>query len=189
VLTVLALGGAQAVKYRTVVADPPWAYRDKLRIGSGPKHKGADSQYQTMPLEEIKALGVGEWADSDAHLYLWVTNAFMAEGHEIAKAWGFQVRTILTWVKPRVGLGHYFRNNTEHVLFCVRGSLKTLTTPLRTAYEWPQGRHSEKPAAFYDLVEQVSPGPYLDVFARVHRFHWDAWGNEVYKPPHLETVP
>jgi N6-adenosine-specific RNA methylase IME4 len=104
----------------------------------------------------------------------------MEAAHGLARGWGFEQKTILTWVKPRVGLGYYFRNNTEHVLFCVKGSLAPLTVPLRTAFNWAQGRHSEKPAGFYDLVESVSPGPYLDVFARTHRFNWDAFGNEVY---------
>lgn len=186
------------MKYRTIVADPPWTYNQKwaggntgfgassaARAKGSRLTRGAGAQYDVMTLIDIEALPVKDWADVDAHLYLWTTNAFMEAALRIARAWGFEQKTILTWVKPRVGLGHYFRNNTEHVLFCVRGSLAPLSTPLRTAYEWEQGRHSEKPAGLYDLAESVSPGPRLDVFARLHRFNWDAWGNEVYCPQHL----
>lgn len=187
------------MKYRTIVADPPWDYRSKWERAGNPGFgdspttrragsrltRGAGAQYDVMDIGAIEGLPVIDWADDNAHLYLWTTNAFMEAALKIARYWGFEQKTILTWVKPRIGLGYYFRNNTEHVLFCVRGSLATSTTPLKTAFEWAQGRHSEKPAAFYDLVESISPGPYLDIFARSHRFNWDAWGNEVYCPPHL----
>ena len=109
----------------------------------------------------------------------------MVQAHDLAATWGFVPKTILTWIKPRLGMGHYFRNNTEHVVFAVKGSLRTLRKDCRTAFEAQQGRHSEKPAAFYDMVESMSPGPYLDVFARKQRFGWDAWGAEVYTPEGL----
>lgn len=172
-------------KYRTIVCDPPWAYRDKL----GPKHRGADAHYVTAGVEDIATIPVGEWADDDAHMYLWTTNAFMCEGHDLARRWGFIPRTILTWVKPQIGMGHFYRNNTEHVVFAVRGKLQTARNDCPTAFYAPRGRHSEKPAAFYDMVESMSPGPYLDVFARKHRFGWDAYGNEVYNQSALlETL-
>ena len=183
-------------KYRTLVVDPPWNYQNKWQSGNSGfgvsraarekgsrRTRGAGAQYDVLDLADIRAMPLSDWAECDAHLYLWTTNAFLEHAHQIARAWGFEQKTILTWVKQRVGLGYYFRNNTEHVLFCVRGSLPTTTTPLSTAFNWAQGRHSEKPAGFYDLVESVSPGPYLDVFARTHRFNWDAWGNEVYSVP------
>jgi len=187
------------VKYRTIVVDPPWPYKDRWdgylsyskadgktknldRRALQPIHyrRGAVANYPVLSLEELIKLPISEWAEEDAHLYLWVTNAFMVEGHELAAAWGFTVKTILTWVKPRLGMGTYFRNNTEHVLFAVKGSLKTLRKDCRTAFTAKQGRHSEKPAAFYDTVESMSPGPFLDVFARRNRFGWDAFGDEVY---------
>lgn len=176
------------MKYRTIVADPPWAYGDKLRIGSGAKHRGADAHYQTMPLEEILALPVGDLAEPDAHLYLWTTNAFMVEGHQVAAAWDFRVRTILTWVKTGFGMGHYYRNNTEHVLFCVRGSLPTNRKDQPTAHHWPKQPHSQKPDAFYDLVESMSPAPYVELFARRHRFFWDVWGLESANTAQLEAI-
>jgi N6-adenosine-specific RNA methylase IME4 len=168
------------MKYRTICADPPWAYRDKLSsVNAGhPRHRGADSHYQTMPLEWIKDLPVHTIAEADAHLYLWTTNAFMVEGHEVARAWGFQPRTILTWVKTQIGMGHYFRNNTEHVIFAVRGSLPTNRKDVPTAFTAPRGAHSAKPECFIDLVESMSPGPYVEIFSRRHRLGWDVWGNE-----------
>lgn len=175
------------MKYRTIVADPPWAYGDKLRIGSGPKHRGADAHYQTKSLDWITSLPVGAVAEDDAHLYLWTTNAFMVEGHEVARAWGFTPRTILTWVKTQIGMDHYFRNNTEHVIFAVRGSqpLKVRNAP--TAFTAPRGEHSAKPECFIDLVESWSPGPYLELFSRRHRMGWDVWGNESANTAQLET--
>lgn len=172
-------------RYATLVADPPWNYNDHL--GDGPK--GAAGQYPCMTIAELQMLPVGAWANNDAHLYLWTVNAFLVEAHQIAKAWGFTPRTMLTWVKGRVdrgrliqqiGLGHFYRNSTEHVLFCVRGKLGVVNHDAPTAFVAPKGAHSEKPSTFYDMVEHMSPGPYLDVFSRKQRFNWDTWGNEAF---------
>ena len=135
-----------------------------------------------MSLAEMASVDVPAWSETEAHLYLWTTNAFMVDAHELAFMWGFTQKTILTWVKPHYGLGNYFRNSTEHVLFCVKGSLATLRKDVPTHFIAPRGRHSEKPAAFYDMVQTMSPGPYLDVFARKQRFNFDTWGNECYLP-------
>lgn len=181
--------------YRTIVADPPWLY-DGSKGGSFviPKpieeaqlgHRGVESMgYSGMPTADLLALRPP--AEDDAHLYLWTTNAFLVEAHEIAEAWGFKQKTCLTWVKvhhddhARVSMktGYYYRGATEHCLFCVRGSLALQTNiGLPTAYLWPRLPHSVKPDAFYDLVEQASPGPYLELFARRARFGWDYWGDE-----------
>lgn len=185
----------EQMRYRTIVVDPPWEYRQKF-AGPGKATsfwtknrragKGAAAAYGCMTQAELLVLPLQEWSDDNAHLYLWTTNQFMIEAHELAAAWGFQVKTILTWVKRGIRMGFYFRNNTEHVLFGVRGSQRTLRRDVPTAFNSNAPRnHSEKPAAFYDMVESMSPGPYLNVFARKHRFNWDAWGNEVYCPPHL----
>lgn len=148
-----------------------------------------------MSLAELRNLAPPSEANS--HLYLWTTNAFMVEAHELAQAWGFKVKTICTWVKThhedanRVSMktGYYFRGATEHFLFCVRGSLPLQTdTGLPTAYLWPRiGSHSQKPEAFYDLVESASPGPYLELFARRNRLGWDTWGNEALEHVSLEA--
>ena len=185
-------------KYRTIVVDPPWAFdqtwaKGKFLVYNGAKGgdgayrkgRGAVANYTVMSLEDIQELPLGEWADGPAHLYVWTTNQFLVQAHELAQGWGFAVKTMLTWVKPRIGMGTYYRNNTEHVVFAARGGLKVLRHNVRTAFRAAQGRHSEKPAAFYDIVESMSPGPYLDVFARKQRFGWDAWGAEVYTPEGL----
>jgi N6-adenosine-specific RNA methylase IME4 len=137
-----------------------------------------------MTIQEI--CGVAPPAEDDAHLYLWTTNRFMGDAYEVARAWGFEPKTILTWTKThqndpaRVSMkvGYYFRGATEHCLFGVRGSLRTLLDNLPTGYLWPRLPHSVKPDAFYDLVEQASPGPYVELFARRARFGWDYWGDE-----------
>lgn len=174
--------------YRTIVVDPPWAYSQKWsggkelssRFFKGGTDRGAACKYDVMDQVAMLALPVGEWAAVDAHMYLWTTNAFMLDAYELMAAWGFAYKTTITWVKNQIGMGMYFRNTTEHVLFGVKGSLKCLRRDVPTHLNAPRGRHSEKPAAFYDMVETMSPGPYLDVFARRHRFNWDVYGNEVY---------
>lgn len=162
------------MKYRTLVADPPWRYR---QVGT----TKADSRkfYATLSVEEICAIGpVGE-TEPDAHLWLWTTNALMEEGHQVVRAWGFSPLTIVTWCKKQPGVGHYLPNNTEHVILASKGKPMTPDSkPLPTWYIWPRAAHSQKPEAFYDLVEQVSPGPYLELFARRNRLGWDTWGNE-----------
>jgi N6-adenosine-specific RNA methylase IME4 len=161
--------------FSTLVADPPWAYeRDHLA------HRAAAAdQYNVMPLDEIIALPVAGMAAEAAHLYVWTTNAFMVEAHAVARAWGFEQKTILTWTKPSIGLGDYYRNSTEHLLFCTRGSLPVRRHDVPTHFEAPRGRHSEKPARLYEIVESMSPGPYVELFARKPRAGWTCWGNEL----------
>lgn len=182
------------MKYATIVADPPWPYRtskDGHFVIPKPVEdigdRGVESMgYDTMPIEDICGLPVRGIVAEDAHLYLWTTNAFMVEAHTVARAWGFEPKTILTWGKvhqddrtrPSMRTGYYFRGATEHVVFAVRGSLRLRGT-WPTLYLWPRiGAHSVKPEAFYDLVEQASPGPYAEIFSRRHRLGWDVWGNE-----------
>ena len=178
---------APTKQYRTIVADPPWDYR-----GAGVGHfseKGAGGQYPCMSPEEIMQLPVGAWVEDDAHLYLWTTNSFIWGAGRIAKAWGFEPRSILTWVKGRIdagrfihhmGLGYSYRNSTEHVIFAVRGKPVVLNHDTPTAFIAPRRAHSEKPDTFYDIVEHVSIGPYLDVFARKQRMGWDTFGDEAF---------
>jgi N6-adenosine-specific RNA methylase IME4 len=158
--------------YRTIVADPPWRYDNRATRGA------AEDHYATMSLAELAGLDVEERAAEQAHLYLWTTNGFLREAFDLVDAWGFEYRTCLTWVKPQIGLGNYFRSSTEHVLFGVRGRLRTLVRDERNWLEAPRGRHSAKPEAFYDLVQRASPGPYLEMFARQRRLGWDVWGRE-----------
>lgn len=163
-----------STKYRTIVADPPWQLP---RVGV--TKVDARKFYPTMTLDAICALPIPELAENDAHLWLWGINSMLEEAHQVVRAWGFKPLTIVTWCKRAPGVGNYLRNNTEHVILAGRGKPMTpQAKPISTWYVWPRGRHSEKPDAFYDLVEQVSPAPYVEVFARRHRFFWDVWGNE-----------
>lgn len=186
--------------YATIVADPPWRYdsdtkgSDGARSGTiirtvkkdGTLARGVrDHSYSRMGVEEIKQLPVADIAAKPAHLYLWTTNAFIVEAHEIARAWGFQPKTVLTWTKvhqddpTRVSMktGYYFRGATEHCVFAVRGSLGlSCSEGIPTGFLWPRLPHSVKPMAFFDVVEKASPGPYLELFARAPRLGWDAWG-------------
>jgi len=137
-----------------------------------------------MSTHQIKALGAGGTvsgfqASQDAHLYLWTTNAFMEDAHAVARAWGFLPRTVLTWVKPQMGMGSFFRNTTEHVVFAVRGSLPLNVKNQRTDFRAARRRHSEKPEEFFEIVERCSPGPYLELFARKRRENWVSWGLDV----------
>jgi N6-adenosine-specific RNA methylase IME4 len=157
--------------FRTIVIDPPWRYDNVTTRGA------AEDHYQTMGLDELARLEVP--AGENAHLYLWTTNSFLREGFGLLDAWGFAYKTCLTWVKPQMGLGNWFRSATEHVLFGIRGDLPTLRNDVKKWFEAPNESHSKKPELFYGLVEGSSPGPYLDMFARSPRDGWSAWGNEV----------
>lgn len=160
-------------RYRTIVADPPWI------VGRGPEwaSNGASRAltYSTMTLDDICSMPVGDLAHRDAHLYVWTINAYIEQTYEVARAWGFKPSTLLTWCKrPNgIGLGGAFSLTTEYVLFARRGTLRAATRLDTTWWEWPRGPHSAKPEAFLDLVEQVSPGPYAELFARRARLGWD----------------
>ena len=162
--------------YSTIVADPPWHYDPGgPTTGWGPLRP---PPYSSMTVAEIAEMPVGELCSADAHLYLWTTNAYLAAAFGVAEAWGFRHSQTLTWCKPPrgIGPGGAFSNTTEFVLFCRRGSLAPTKRIDTTWWAWPRGPHSVKPAAFGDIVEQVSPGPYLELFARSPRLGWDAWG-------------
>jgi N6-adenosine-specific RNA methylase IME4 len=171
--------------FSTIYADPPWRFQN--RTGKmAPEHQRL-LRYPTMTLEEILELPVNRLAAAAAHLYLWVPNALIAEGLEVMKRWGFTYKTNLVWYKVRKdggpdgrGVGFYFRNVTELLLFGVRGRMRTLR-PGRTQVNVVSRRkreHSRKPDEFYDLIERCSPGPYLELFARRARPGWTQWGNE-----------
>lgn len=130
-----------------------------------------------MALDEICALPVADLAAENAHLWVWATNALMEEAHQVVRAWGFKPLTIATWCKPGPGVGYYLRNNTEHVILASRGrAMVPLTKAMASWFVWPRGSHSSKPAGFYDLVEQVSPTPRVELFCRAPALGWDSWG-------------
>ena len=130
-----------------------------------------------MPVRSIVA--------PNAHLYLWTTNNFLPDALRVVEAWGFEYKTLITWVKDRMGLGQYFRGITEHCLFAVRGTLPYRTLDSggraqgRTVIDAPKTEHSEKPVELYEMIERVSWPPYLELFARTQRPNWTSWGNEV----------
>jgi len=163
--------------YRTIVADPPW---DLGRVNAGWRAGSvAALPYPVMGMEEIAALPVGAMADKSAHLYLWTVTTVLRHSFSIVEAWGFEPRQVIVWAKPGLGPGARFRQTCEYVIFGVRGpSLPITTRSVGTWHRWPRGAHSVKPDQFYEMVERVSPGPYLEMFARRRRYGWDAWGNE-----------
>lgn len=130
-----------------------------------------------MSVEDIRGLPISDLVGLNAHLYLWVTNADLPVGLDVMRSWGFTFKTVITWVKQgNLGLGAYFRTQTEHALFGVRGSLPTLSNNQRNVFEAYKTGHSVKPAAFIDIVERSSPGPFVELFARQPRLGWDSWG-------------
>jgi N6-adenosine-specific RNA methylase IME4 len=142
-----------------------------------------------MTVEEICALPVGNLADKDAHLWLWTTHGFLWDAPRVVLSWGFRPTYIVVWAKQGLGVGGRFRHTCEYLLFAERGAQLPITRrDLGTWFSWPRGEHSAKPDHFYDLVEQVSPGPYVELFARRHRMFWDVWGNESANTAQLETV-
>lgn len=172
-------------RYSTILADPPWQFQN--RTGKmAPEHRRL-LRYPTMELQEIMELPISKLAAAKSHCYLWVPNALLQEGLKVLEAWGFTYKSNLVWYKIRKdggpdgrGVGFYFRNVTELILFGVRGSMRTLD-PGRTQVNLISTRkreHSRKPDEIYDLVESCSPGPYLELFARFKREGWDQWGNE-----------
>lgn len=162
-------------KFRTILADPPWEVQQK-------GGRGAERHYSLMSLDRIKAMPVQDLVEPDAHLWLWVTNATLRDGYDVAEAWGFTVRSPLTWIKFRLGLGVYLRNTTEHLLFGTRGKAPVQFRAQPTWINAPVQEHSVKPDEQYAVIERVSPGPYLELFARRRppsNRRWAVWGNQI----------
>jgi len=178
------------MKYRTIVSDPPWAYKTTLAItGNAPGRtrqrgrSGAAIEYQTMTIDEIAALPVKSLAyPGGAHLYLWTTNTHVEHAWDIARAWGFTPKNLLTWCKKPKGMVGFgtFSQASEFILFATCGSRSIHTGRCNTTwFEWSRTlRHSAKPDNLLWLVEAISPGPYLELFARHNILGWDTWGNE-----------
>lgn len=173
-------------KYSTVLADPPWRFQN--RTGKmAPEHKRL-ARYDTMTTPEISDLPVSKIAAPTAHLYLWVPNALLADGMQVMQSWGFTYKTNIVWHKIRKdggpdgrGVGFYFRNVTELILFGVRGKDARTLAPGRrqvNIIKTQKREHSRKPDELYDLIEDCSPGPYLELFARGVRKKWATWGNQ-----------
>jgi N6-adenosine-specific RNA methylase IME4 len=171
--------------WATVLADPPWRFAN--RTGKvAPEHRRLD-RYDTMTHKDICGLAVAGVAAPKSHLYLWVPNALLPEGLQVMEAWGYRYVSNIVWAKRRKdggpdgrGVGFYFRNVTELVLFGVRGSMRTLPPGRRQVnmIETRKREHSRKPDETYELIEACSPPPYLELFARYPRTGWSAWGDE-----------
>jgi len=173
-------------RFGTILADPPWQFQN--RTGKvAPEHTRL-SRYTTMSLREIKSLPVVHAAAPVCHLYLWVPNALLPEGLEVMKSWGFQYKSNIVWHKIRKdggsdgrGVGFYFRNVTEILLFGVRGKNARTLAPGRSQVNYISSRkreHSRKPDEQYPLIEECSWGPFLEMFARGNRANWTSWGNQ-----------
>lgn len=187
------LEGIGKRRFATILADPPWRFMN--RTGKmAPEHRRL-SRYGTMTVDEIAALPVKGVTAPTAHLYLWVPNALLPEGLRVMTAWGFEYKSNIVWHKLRKdggsdgrGVGFYFRNVTELILFGVKGKNARTLDPGRTQVNYIGTRkreHSRKPDEQYALIESCSPGPYLEMFARGLRKHWTVWGNqanESYQP-------
>jgi len=180
------IGRLQGQRFTTVLADPPWQFQN--RTGKvAPEHKRLN-RYGTLALDEIKALPVLALLNPTAHCYLWVPNALLQEGLEVLRAWGFQYKSNIVWHKVRKdggpdgrGVGFYFRNTTELVLFGVRGINARTLAPGRSqvnVIRTQKREHSRKPDELYPIIESCSPGPYLELFARGPRKGWSVWGNQ-----------
>ncbi|MGO9613530.1 MAG: MT-A70 family methyltransferase [Dissulfurispiraceae bacterium] len=172
-------------KYGTILADPPWQFIN--RTGKmAPEHKRLN-RYATLTFQEIKEIPVTLAAEKQSHLYLWVPNALLKEGLQVMEAWGFEYKSNIVWHKVRKdggpdgrGVGFYFRNTTELILFGIRGKLRTLQPGRRQVniIRTMKREHSRKPDELYPIIEACSPSPRLELFARGKRHGWDAWGNE-----------
>ena len=167
-------------KYNIIYADPPWSYNENWGNGAVKHH------YETMAMQDILTMPVTDIADDNSHLYLWVTNPFLAEGLTVCKAWGFKYKQLITWIKtynsgePVMGLGYYFRVCTEHCIFGVKGRLPRINKSLKNLIIAPKKRHSEKPAELRDIIIAHSGDlPRIELFARHTIEGWDVWGLEV----------
>src|SRR6476661_6440706 len=185
---------ARGQRFGTILADPPWQFEN--RTGKiAPEHKRLN-RYGTMTLEEICALPVEDIAAEPSHLYLWVPNALLPQGLQVMDAWGFRYISNIVWEKVRKdgepdgrGVGFYFRNVTELILFGIRGSMRTLAPGRRQVnlFKTRKEEHSKKPDELYRIIEACSPGPFLELFARERRGGWTQWGDEL--DTYLHTRP
>ena len=160
--------------FQTIVIDPAWDWGDE---GDVNQFGRAKPDYHTMSIDEVEALPIAKIADENCHIYLWITNRSLPKGFRLLEAWGFRYVTCLTWVKPSIGMGNYFRGSTEQVLFGVKGSQSLKRHDVGTHFEAQRGDgHSAKPDEFYTLVESCSYAPYIDIFGRKERKGWTVWG-------------
>jgi N6-adenosine-specific RNA methylase IME4 len=171
-LDALVEGGA---KFSAIYADPPWPYTNTAARGA------AENHYRTLSLERIRNEPVKQLVADQAHLHLWTTNAFLREAFDVIRAWGFRYKSCLVWIKPQIGMGNYWRVSHEFLLLGVRGNLPFRSRTCRSWLMTHRTIHSRKPFAFRELVERVSPGPYLELYGREEQPNtgWTVYGNAV----------
>jgi len=163
---------SKETKFACAIIDIPW-----------PTHQygnyGAHKHYHLLPIPKIFELPIPDLMAENSHIYLWVTQATIRTGYDLLKSWGYEVKSVFTYVKPRMGLGQYFRSATEFVLFSVRGKLPVLCKNQPNWGFYPRLDHSHKPEEFHQVVMRMSPGPYAEFFARRKFPNWSVWGDEV----------
>jgi len=175
--------------YDVIYVDPPWQYTGSKPGHCVPSHKhkqpeciSAEYYYETMPLRDIKNIDVKNIAAANSVLFLWVTTPIIPWGVELVDAWGFKYKTMITWEKTNKDcMGYWFRTCTEHLMLGVRGGVKAFRSMERSLYRSARGKHSEKPQYFYELIEKVTSGKRIELFARRARENWDVWGNQAPK--------
>jgi N6-adenosine-specific RNA methylase IME4 len=160
-------------KFGAIYADPPWQY------GNQTTRAATDNHYPTMTIEEIAALPVGDLAAKQSHLHLWATDSFLEEAITLLKGWGFERRQTFVWVKPQLGIGNYWRSSHEYMLLGVRGGLTFPQSEVKSWIQHDRTEHSAKPQAVRKLIEQMSPPPRLELFARQPVDGWVLWGNQI----------
>lgn len=165
----------QGARFRTIYADPPWPYSNTAARGA------AENHYRTMTIEAIVREPIKQLVEEQAHLHLWTTNSFLQEAFEVIRAWGFRYKSCLVWIKPQLGIGNYWRISHEYLLLGVKGSLRFLDRTCRSWLMARRTRHSRKPFAFREMIERVSPGPYLELYGREEQpdSDWTVYGNQI----------
>ena len=161
-------------KFGTIYADPPWQYGNQATRAATSNH------YETMNVDALCEMPVADLAADDAHLHLWTTNAFLPDSFRVLEAWGFEYRSVFVWVKPQMGIGNYWRVSHEFLLLGIRGDAKRFNQRNRMSWgQFSRGQHSAKPDEIRDLIQQVSPGPFLELFGRKPANGWTVFGNQV----------
>lgn len=166
---------AAGARFSTVYADPPWEYDNTASRGA------ANNHYSTLDLETLMSMPIVNLCADNAHLHLWTTNAFLWDAEKILRAWGFTYKSCFVWLKPQIGMGNYWRVSHEFLLFGVRGRMPFLDNTQRSWLLSRRRRHSQKPNAVRELIEKVSPGPYLELFGReeIPNSQWTVFGDQV----------
>ncbi|WMW25158.1 MT-A70 family methyltransferase [Methanolobus sediminis] len=167
------------MKYKLILADPPWSYKDKS--GRDYKH-GAAEKYDTMSLEDICNMPIQDIADKDCALFMWATTPLLPEAFKVLEAWGFKYKTTIYWRKiMSLGMGYWFRGQVEVCLVAIKGNVKAFRSQRPNFIETKARKHSQKPDQLYGLIEELEISPKIELFARERREGWDAWGNELPK--------